>query len=140
VDLLDRRIARRLGRLLPLADGEDILDFDIGVNRPYGAMPPPLPATVDEQARVEVVATPAALYLRVTSRSRRDGSLARVPWEELATFGPYKAEGRYRRWSLRGSLTDGTPLAVTLTGRPRASLLQTLAGLGVDPGDPGPRI
>ena len=126
MDLLDRRIARRIAARLPLAPGEEVLDFDVGTNRPVGRLPPPFPPGFDEHAQVEVAATTRALYLLVRSRSY-PGEVVRLEWGRLASFGPHRAEGRWRRWSLRGELRDGTPVVVCLGGRPRRSMVATLA-------------
>ncbi|HET9691022.1 MAG TPA: hypothetical protein VFP61_07700 [Acidimicrobiales bacterium] len=134
MDLLDRRIARRLARDLGLAEA-DVVDFEIGTSRPLVALPHPLPTDLAEQAQVEVVLTVDALHLRVVSRSHR-GEATALPWARVRTFGAAKAEGRWRRWSLRGELSGPTEaVVVSLTGRPRPSFLLALADLGVDPPD-----
>ena len=132
LDLLDRRIARRLARDLGLTETE-VIDFEIGSARPHVALPRPLPVDLAEQARIEVVLTAAALHLRVVSRSHR-GEVTAVPWHRVRSFGPVKAEGRWRRWSLQGSLTaPAEDLVVSLTGRPRPSFVRALDDLGVAP-------
>jgi len=131
VDIFDRRILRRLSGQVPLAPGEELLDFEVGTTRPLSALPPPFPAQFPENARVELGASERALYIRVLSKSYR-GDVAVLPWDRIATFGVHKAEGKWRRWSLLGTQTSGEPLQVTLLGRPRPSMVATLANL-VDP-------
>ena len=132
MDLFDRRIARRLERDLGLADGE-VVDFEIGTSRPLVALPRQFAATEAEQARIEVVLTEAAMHLRVMSRTNKGAAVA-LPWRRVAWFGPHKADGRWKRWSLRGELTGpAEPLAVSLGGRPRPSFVGALTDLGVSP-------
>ncbi len=128
MDFLDRRILTRLSRQLPLADGEELLDFDIGTTRPYGLMPPPWPNEFPENARVEIAVSDLALYFRVESKTYK-GDTARLPWEQVESLGLEKADGKWKRWSLKGELVSGTTIHVSLEGRPRPSMLTTLAEL-----------
>lgn len=132
MDFFDRRILTRLAGQLPLVTGEELLDFEVGTTRPLSALPPPFPADFGENARVEVAVSERALYFRVNSKTYK-GDAARVPWDRVATFGPYKApEGKWKRWSLKGTLTNGQPIQVTLLGKPRPSMVTRLSEL-VDP-------
>jgi hypothetical protein len=131
VDLFDRRIIGRLSRQLPLASGEELLDFEIGTTRPFGYLPAPFPNQFPENARVEMAVSDRALYFRVQSKSYK-GDTARIPWDRVATFGIHKGEGKWKRWSLKGELANGETIQVSLLGRPRPSMLTTLARL-VDP-------
>ena len=128
MDLFDRRILARLSRQLPLEGDEHLLDFEVGTTRPYGWLPPPFPNQFPENARVEMAASDRALYFQVHSKSHR-AEVARVPWARMATFGPFQAEGRWKRWSLKGRMSDGLPVQVSLNGRPRPSMVAVLAEL-----------
>ena len=126
--LFDGRFLDRLSRQLPLAEGEELLDYDVGTTRPYGLLPPPFPNQFPENGRVQIAISDQALYFRVESRTYK-GEAARIPWERMATFGVDKAEGKWKRWSLKGEMFSGLPLQVSLTGRPRPTMVAALAEL-----------
>ncbi len=134
MDMFDRRLLRKLASQLPLEDGEKLLDFDRGSLRPVATLPPPFPADLAQQenGRVELGASDRALYLRLKSKTYREGEVARIPWSRLASFGPHRAKGNWKRWSFAGESTNGHAIVVSIDGSPRSSMVEVVARY-VDP-------
>lgn len=121
--------------MLLLAEGEVLLDFDVGTLRPVARLPPPFPAELParENGKVNLVATNQALHVHVRSRSFRSGMSVRLPWDSIVSLEMVKGPKRFSRWFLEASTVKGDELQIPLLGKPRPSMIKTINECMGDP-------